>query len=245
MGWRSSPLGSTGRPTVEMEMTSTETFSQPQIPVAEEATPRAVDWENPRVAAILTAAAKCFARKGFTATTLAEIGKELGLRKSIVHYYFASKAALIHEVQSFTQRKYLERVRSSISGSADGSKTRMMSALGSLWDDLESNKILVGLNIEVWAAARRDPELKKRAAALQSDARKMIAQGVADVLQVKPSEVPASEALSSLILAVLNGLTVAEYLEGEENAKAKEAFEAFLYLLRLGIKAMETAPKPS
>jgi len=226
-------------------MTSTETFPQPQIPVAEEATPRAVDWENPRVAAILTAAAKCFARKGFTATTLAEIGKELGLRKSIVHYYFASKAALIHEVQSFTQRKYLERVKNSLNGSVDGSKSRMMSALGSLWDDLESNKTLVGLNIEVWAAARRDPELKKRAAALQADARKMIALGVADVLQVRPSEVPASEALSSLILAVLNGLTVAEYLEGEENAKAKEAFEAFLYLLRLGIKAMETAPKPS
>jgi AcrR family transcriptional regulator len=58
---------------------------------------RAADWENPRVASILSAAAKCFARKGFTATTLAEIGKELGLRKSIVHYYFASKAALIHE----------------------------------------------------------------------------------------------------------------------------------------------------
>ena len=40
---------------------------------------RAVDWENPRVAAILSAAAKCFARKGFTATTLAEnyVGLEL------------------------------------------------------------------------------------------------------------------------------------------------------------------------
>jgi len=73
--------------------------------------PRTVDWENPRVAAILVAAAKCFARKGFSATTLAEIGKELGLRKSIVHYYFASKAALIHEVQSYTYHKYLDRVK--------------------------------------------------------------------------------------------------------------------------------------
>jgi len=229
-----------------MQMTSTESFAQPEPPItAEDTTPRAVDWENPRVAAILTAAAKCFARKGFSATTLAEIGKELGLRKSIVHYYFASKSALIHEVQAFTQRKYLERVRDSLSGSPDGSKQRMVSALGSLWDAVESNKTLVGLNIEVWAAARRDPELKKRAAALQGDARKMIAHGMADVLHVRPNEVPAAEALSSLILAVLNGLTVAEYLEGEENAQAKEAFEAFLYLLRLGIKAMETAPKPS
>lgn len=228
-------------------MNSTETLVQTSElnPIAEQTAARAVDWENPRVAAILSAAATCFARKGFSATTLAEIGKELGLRKSIVHYYFASKAALIHEVQAYTQRKYLERVREALSAAADGSKARLPVALGSLWKTLESNKTLVGFNIEVWAAARRDAELKKRAATLQADARKMIAQGVAELMQVRSSEVPASEAISALILAVLNGLTVAEYLEGEEEAKAKEAFEAFLYLLRLGIKAMETAPKPS
>lgn len=227
-------------------MNSTETLVQTSEPqIVEQPAARAVDWENPRVAAILSAAATCFARKGFSATTLAEIGKELGLRKSIVHYYFASKAALIHEVQAYTQRKYLERVREALSAAADGSKARLPVALGSLWKTLESNKTLVGFNIEVWAAARRDAELKKRAATLQSDARKMIAQGVAELMQVRSSEVPASEAISALILAVLNGLTVAEYLEGEEEAKAKEAFEAFLYLLRLGIKAMETAPKPS
>src|SRR6476619_6990621 len=84
--------------------------------------PRAVDWNNPRVAAILNAAAKCFARKGFSATTLAEIGKELGLRKSIVHYYFASKAALIHEVQSYTYNKYLEKVREVLSTSKETSQ---------------------------------------------------------------------------------------------------------------------------
>src|SRR5579862_410108 len=83
------------------ENTARETFESDER-ATDSVAPRAVDWANPRVAAILNAAAKCFARKGFSATTLAEIGKELGLRKSIVHYYFASKAALIHEVQSFT-----------------------------------------------------------------------------------------------------------------------------------------------
>ena len=55
------------------EESSTQTNADPQ-----EATtaPRAVDWQNPRVAAILSAAATCFARKGFSATTLAEIGLE-------------------------------------------------------------------------------------------------------------------------------------------------------------------------
>ncbi len=224
--------------------TSTSTSTDSEIPPSGDgAAPRAVDWENPRVAAILTAAAKCFARKGFSATTLAEIGKELGLRKSIVHYYFASKAALIHEVQSFTHHKYLERVKQAVSASGDGSKERMMSALGSLWEVLDSNKTATGLNIEVWSAARRDPELKRRAAMLQHDARSLITEGVSEVLKVNPKDFPQIGAISTLILAVLNGLAVAEYLEGEE-ADAKQAYDTFLYLLRLGMKSMNGGRVP-
>src|SRR5690606_4619517 len=128
--------------------------------------PRAVDWENPRVAAILSAAAKCFARKGFSATTLAEIGKELGLRKSIVHYYFASKEALIHEVQSFTYHKYLDRVKEAVRVAGEDSANRVSAALNALWEHaIANNKTGTGLNVEVWSASRRDPELKRRASA--------------------------------------------------------------------------------
>lgn len=204
-----------------------------------EAAPRGVDWDNPRVAAILAAAAKCFARKGFSATTLAEIGKELGLRKSIVHYYFASKAALIHEVQSYSQHKYLERVKGALRATeSDEPKRRMLSALGSLWEMLESNRTNMHLNIEVWSASRRDPELRRRAALLQKDAKQLIGEGIADVLKIPPEQFPQMQALSTLILAVLNGLAVAEFLEGEDT-DAKEAYDTFLYLLRLGMKKME------
>src|SRR6188472_3575831 len=97
-------------------MMNTETLVTARKPTEENgAASRSADWENPRVASILSAAAKCFARKGFTATTLAEIGKELGLRKSIVHYYFASKAALIQEVQSFSYKLTLRAIREALS----------------------------------------------------------------------------------------------------------------------------------
>jgi len=202
------------------------------------AAPRAVDWDNPRVSAILSAAAKCFARKGFSATTLAEIGKELGLRKSIVHYYFASKAALIHEVQSYSYHKYLDKVKDAIRVSGDGSTTRMMNALGSLWEVVQTNKTGTGLNIEVWSASRRDPELKRRAANLQRDARKLIREGVSDVLGSQAQSFPNVDALSTLILATVNGLAVSDYLEGEE-VNAKEAYDLFLYLLKLGLQQYE------
>jgi AcrR family transcriptional regulator len=187
-----------------------------------------VDWENPRVAAILQAAAKCFSRKGFSATTLAEIGKELGLRKSIVHYYFASKAALIHEVQSFTYHKYLDRLREAIANPPEGKGP--LSALAALWEAVQTDKTGTGLNIEVWSAARRDPELKRRASALHRDARQLLAERLPEVLAVKPEDTAKLHILSTLILAVINGLAVSEYLEGEE-MDVKEPFELFLQLL--------------
>ncbi len=200
-------------------------------------TPRAVDWNNPRVAAILNAAAKCFARKGFSSTTLAEIGKELGLRKSIVHYYFASKAALIHEVQSFTYNKYLEKVHEVLATSGEKSQGgRAMDALKSLWEVRSSTN--VGLNIEVWSASRNDPELRRRAAALLGEKRRLVAEGITAALGQEAIKDVRTEALSTLILAVLDGLSVASYIE-DENAKTDDAYRLFLYLLRLGVEQLD------
>ena len=199
--------------------------------------PRAVDWNNPRVLAILNAAAKCFARKGFSSTTLAEIGKELGLRKSIVHYYFASKAALIHEVQSFTYNKYLDRVREVLATSKETSQQgRAMDALKSLWEVRAQTN--VGLNIEVWSASRNDAELRRRAAALLAEKRKLVTEGINAALGPEASRDVRTDALSMLILAVLDGLSVASYVEGEA-AKTDDAYRLFLYLLRLGVTQLD------
>jgi hypothetical protein len=83
--------------------------------------------------------------------------------------------------------------------------------------------------------------LARRALALHRDARSLIREGVADVLGVKPDDFPQIDAMATLIQAVVNGLSVTEYLEGED-AKARDAYNTFLYLLRLGIKAMPNAP---
>jgi AcrR family transcriptional regulator len=199
--------------------------------------PRTVDWNNPRVAAILDAAAKCFARKGFSATTLAEIGRELGLRKSIVHYYFDSKAALIHEVQRYTYHRYLDHVRNALAKTADATaQGRATDALMSLWDVREQND--TGLNIEVWSASRNDAELRKGAAELMEEKRRLVSEGIADALGERADQIQSLEALSTLILAVLDGLSVTNYLEGER-AKSEEAYRLFLYLLRLGIQSLD------
>jgi AcrR family transcriptional regulator len=232
------PAGIAGWPAQASTMNTAD--NAPQAPMESSDTsntataPRAVDWENPRVAAILTAAAKCFSRSGFSATTLAEIGKELGLRKSIVHYYFASKAALIHEVQSFTYRKFLDRVREVTSTTADVTGVaRARKALEALWEAMQSDQTAAGLNIEVWSAARRDVELKRRAAMLQQDARQIIDEALASAGDV--AKRPSLEGLPVLVQAVLNGLSISECVE-DNPQQARKAYEAFLYLLDQALK---------
>ena len=70
--------------------------------------------------------------------------------------------------------------------------------------------------------------------ALQRDARQVIRDAIAPVTQKAGPAV--ADSYATLILAVLNGLSVTEYLEGDE-LKAKEAYEAFLGLLQTALEA--------
>jgi hypothetical protein len=109
-----------------------------------------------------------------------------------------------------------------------------MAALGALWEAIQGNKTGTGLNIEVWSAARRDPEIKRRASALQRDARKALAEKLPEVLGGSSGAIKL-ETLAALILATVNGLAVSEYLEGEE-IDVKEAYDLFLQCLRARVE---------
>lgn len=192
--------------------------------------PRSVDWGNPRVEAILEAAAHCFSERGFTTTTLADIGKELGLRKSIVHYYFTNKQALVHEVQSFASGRYLQRVQAALAPSTlnvtTGSGSRLTRGLRNLFFGTRENGGMSGLNLELWSAGRRDEEIALRLERMAAEAHALVH---AHVEATRPTAEDA-EALATLTLAVLDGLNVREEREGSSEG-VEAAFEAFLRLL--------------
>jgi AcrR family transcriptional regulator len=204
--------------------------------------PHSVNWGNPRVAAILDAAAQCFSQRGFTATTLADIGKELGLRKSIVHYYFTSKATLVQEVQSFAYGRYLAVLRTALLGERseggpesgtmlslsgpDGADT-LRGGLKLLWNRLQGERSIRGLNLELWSEGRRNLELSERAQTLEAEAHKLIKDHVLSTSDVNEAK---AEDLATLTLAVLDGLTVREEREGN-GQRSSRAFAAFVDLM--------------
>lgn len=72
------------------------------------ARPRAATYDGQQ-AAILSAAAGLFARKGYTATTMSAVAAASGVGKGTLYHYFADKAALLEQI-ALSHVRRLERL---------------------------------------------------------------------------------------------------------------------------------------
>jgi AcrR family transcriptional regulator len=201
---------------------------------------RAADWTNPRVVQILDAAARCFAKSGFAATTTQEIADEAGMTKSMIHYYFDNKQALIGELQAFVYDRYLHKVDARLAMLGTGAEGRAYEALKEAYEIVRDRSFL-RLQLELLAEAGRDPDIMQRLAVLEKRSRDVVGTGLRSVLGARVEALPISaDALAALISAVLHGLRVFDYVEGE-GAPSAEAYDIFIGLLLLGLKQMSPA----
>src|ERR1041384_7839836 len=102
---------------------------KPEVPASP---PGSVDWSKPRVAAILRAAVRCFARSGFDTTT-AEIAAEIGIPKSVIYHYFDDKTTLVREAQRFAYADHLARVKEALAGIHERTGTAVVDTLRQIW----------------------------------------------------------------------------------------------------------------
>lgn len=207
---------------------------------------RTADWTHPRVVQILDAATRCFARNGFANTTTQEIADEADMTKSMIHYYFENKQALISELQAFVYDRHLRKVQARLADLGEGTEGRAYEALKEAYEIVRDKKFL-RLQLELLAEAGRDPEIMKRQAALEARSREVIASGVKTVLTGRADALPIPlESLTTLIAAVLHGLRVFEYVEGDA-VPTTPAYELFIGLLLLGMKFVdeEAQKKPA
>ena len=179
---------------------------------------------------IAEAAARCFARHGFVRTSVREIAQEVGLTKSMIHYYFPSKAALILEVKRRLYQRYLSRAQQTLSTVEADPVKRSAAALRSMWDSVRGDHDEFRLTLEVWSEAARDPALRAQLQPLQTEARDRVAAGVRDSLGEMAALLPVPiESVAILILAQINGLQVQSMVEPMEGLDA--IYEMFVQLL--------------
>ncbi|MQA25351.1 MAG: TetR family transcriptional regulator [Micromonosporaceae bacterium] len=106
---------------------------------------------------IAEAAARCFARNGFHATSMQDVIREAGLSAGAVYRYFSSKEALVKEIASEAIPEIMSQLDKVLA-------TDPMPPLDEIIDALLATSekhlgVRLRLAVQVWGEALRNPEL--------------------------------------------------------------------------------------
>jgi AcrR family transcriptional regulator len=93
---------------------------------------------------IMAAAKKVFARKGFHATTIADIAKEAGLAYGSVYWYFDSKDELFHALMAVEEQALRAHVSTAMAAPPDGAEP-FRTAVQATLEFFEADKATVRL----------------------------------------------------------------------------------------------------
>ena len=96
---------------------------------------------------IMAAAKEVFARKGFHATTIADIAKQAGLAYGSVYWYFDSKDELFHALMAVEESALRKHVAAALGGPAEivGHEATLRAAVQATLEFFEADKATVKL----------------------------------------------------------------------------------------------------
>ncbi|MCA9628626.1 MAG: TetR family transcriptional regulator C-terminal domain-containing protein [Myxococcales bacterium] len=197
---------------------------------------------RPRAQAILNATAKLIADRGVAETTVSEVGRAMNMRKSVVHYYFENKQALVNAVQALAERKLLTRVQAALQP-ADANKPRdFRSFLRPFFRAAQGDNDDFAMRLQFWAESRRESDVQTSVGETRTRLRDTLEAAIVESRAVSGEQ---TATVASLVMAVTDGLALAELLDGER-ANASEAYELLLNLLEANAQESRVlADKPS
>jgi AcrR family transcriptional regulator len=176
---------------------------------------------------ILDAAAGCFARQGFHATSMQDIFAAAGLSAGAVYRYFPTKTGLIREIAAQALAQALPAL-----DSAAGQGAGIPGVLAAVVAELREERLArVGpVILQVWAEAVRDEELAELARSTLSQLLTMIG-ALLERLAVQGRIPPGTDiaAAAQLILATLQGYVIQLAVLGDVSPlQVRAAAEALL-----------------
>lgn len=155
---------------------------------------------------IVAALHRVMLQKGYEGATIVAIAKEAGLRSGLVHYHFKSKQAillaLVEQLQHTAQRRLDARLAQA--GSCHRSRLdAWIDAQLATGPDASSETLAAWLFVA--AEAARQPEVDELYRRAQAQRLQALRQLVHNVLRDEGRQTDASEALSVLLLATVEG----------------------------------------
>ena len=154
---------------------------------------------------IIDAAADCFARQGFHATSMQDIFHASGLSAGAVYRYFPSKNSLIRAITENTLQQVLGPTIDALSGRRPDPAS-VLTSIATIFETGDVRTRTLPIVIQVWAESFRDPEIADLA-------RDMLNELTKRITQVLPDGTPPEAA--RLIMATLQGFAIQSGILGD------------------------------
>src|SRR3954453_11935375 len=154
---------------------------------------------------ILRAAVRELERRGFAHTRVADIAAELGISTALVFYHFDTKEALFAAAFADAAERDIRRLEAAVS--ADGPATVKLQAILRLYAPVGSGSGWP-LWIDAWAAALREPALRRVSRRLDVRWKDSVAAVITDGVASGELTCPDPHGAAWRITAMLDGLAV-------------------------------------
>src|SRR3954449_4334890 len=164
--------------------------------------------------ALLTAALRVFARRGYRDAGVDEIATEAGYSKGALYWHFSGKEELLMTLLEERIDTPL-RERFSLLASAPPDQDMSLEATNAFASDLEGERAALLLEREYWSLAIRDPELRARYLERQRELR----DALATAMQARaahlgtPDVIMPAEDIARIVMSIIGGLAVDELME--------------------------------
>jgi AcrR family transcriptional regulator len=181
-------------------------------------------------ARVLDAALDCLVERGYAATTTVEVTRRAGVSRGAHLHHFPTKAKLLTAAVEHLLKRRMGDFREALTD-GDGGADLLDAGLDLLWSMFEGPVFAAW--VELWVAARTDPELAAAATAMEM---RFTAESRALFLDLYAAEVESSVALFDIgrdfAFALMEGVAL-ERLVPRGQRPAQDYIEVLKHMFRL------------
>ena len=159
-------------------------------------------------AKLLDAAAACLLERGYAATTVGEVQERAGVARGTLLHHFPTKVDLMVAATGHVTGQRIEGFRRAAATIPEGDD-RLDAVIDLAWQDLNGPVFFTAL--ELWVAARTDPDLRAAVAPLEEELFRSMQESYSEVLGDSFGD--ASYAIEFTI-DLLTGLSITTMVSG-------------------------------
>jgi AcrR family transcriptional regulator len=161
-------------------------------------------------AALLDAALACLVEEGYANLTTRNVAERAGVSQGTQMHYFPTRARFVAEAVRHVAVKLAAELREQTAARGNSERRRLEELLDHVWE-IHSGPVFQA-TMELWVAARTDPEVRVAMADVTRDVARLIAEAAGELFPELMAKPRAGEVLD-MGLATIRGLAVLRFTD--------------------------------